>query len=208
MEEENIGSDSDDELDDSFENPNNKRLTQIGRSLSIASSSITSLSSLSKASDSEDEDDDDSSLPMASLTLDSGPEPKFYSEAGESLDRAFEEGHSVQNALLEFKTLVMGYNAGLDRGREEVVKFFMSKCPSTGGAAQILQGSEKVWERWGKMAVGMSTDAANIILDIQVSSLLYKAEGRHSVSRMPSTALGLESTSEPYTTLTLSRRRI
>jgi translation initiation factor eIF-2B subunit epsilon len=63
----------------------------------------------------------------------------------------------------------MGYNAGIDRAREEVVNFLMSKVELEGGAAKVLASAVKVWARWGGLAEGLSPDLSNIALDIQVS---------------------------------------
>lgn len=171
-EEEETPVDSDDEEEDPYEHPRNKRLLQLGRRLSNISDSDVSLSTLSKASSSPDSSPasiaSSASLPdMPSLTLDSGPPPAFYSEASASLARAFEEDHKIENALLELRTLVMGYNAGLDRAREEVVKFFLSCIDVSGGAADILKSTISVWTRWGPLAVGLAPDLTNIALDAQ-----------------------------------------
>lgn len=173
-EEEEPESDSEDEGDDPYEHPRNKRLLQLGRSLSNLSTSTDSLSTLSKASSSPPEspllsDADSDDLPnMPSLSLNAGPPPAFHAEASASLARAYEEGHAIENAMLELRTLVMGYNAGIDRAREEVVNFLMSKVELEGGAAKVLASAVKVWARWGPLAEGLSPDLSNIALDIQV----------------------------------------
>lgn len=171
-EEEEPAEDSDDEGEDPFEHPRNKRLLQLGRSLSNLSTSTVSLSTLSVAS--SDEEDDDMSLgssasgmDLANLNITDGPADAFYTEARSSLARAYAENHSVENASLELKTLVMGYNSGIDRAREEVVNFFMSKISLDGGAAQILADATKIWGRWGAMAANLSRDLSDIALDIQ-----------------------------------------
>ncbi|KAK8844800.1 hypothetical protein IAR55_006650 [Kwoniella newhampshirensis] len=172
-EEEEPPSDSEDEGEDPYEHPKNKKLLQLGRRLSNISSSTVSLSTLSKASSSPDSSPasvaSSSSLPdIPTLSLDTGPPPAFYSEAAASLQRAFEEGHRIENALLELRTLVMGYNAGLDCAREEVVKFFVSKIDvSSGSAAAILKSTMTVWSRWGPLAADLSPNLTNIALDTQ-----------------------------------------
>lgn len=169
-EEEEPAEDSDDEGEDPFEHPRNKRLLQLGRRLSNLSISTVSLSTLSVASSEEDDISVGSSasgIELANLNIDDGPSDAFYSEARYSLERAFAEGHSVENAQLELKTLVMGYNSGIDAAREEVVNFFMSKTSIDGGAAKILGDATKIWARWGKMALNLSRDGSDIALDIQ-----------------------------------------
>lgn len=165
-------SDSDDEGEDPYEHPRNKRLLQLGRTLSRESEGASSVSTLSVASSSEAgspmsmaSSDDLPDLP--SLNLDAGPPEAFFSEAAASLARAYEEEHSVENALLELRTLVMGYNAGVDRAREEVVSFLMSKISLEGGAAKVLADGVRIWSRWGKLAEALSSDPTNIALEIQ-----------------------------------------
>lgn len=74
----------------------------------------------------------------------------------------------MENALLELRTLVMGYNAGIDRAREEVTTFLNSKVDTEGSAAQVLASATSVWIRWGALATGLSPDLTNIVLDAQV----------------------------------------
>jgi len=105
---------------------------------------------------------------MPTLSLETGPPPAFHIEASASLARAFDENHAVENALLELRTLVMGYNAGIDRAREEVTHFLMSRIETERPAAKVLASATKVWSRWGALAAGLSPDLTNIALDVQV----------------------------------------
>ncbi|WVR03095.1 hypothetical protein IAU60_000084 [Kwoniella sp. DSM 27419] len=171
-EEEEPPSDSEDEGDDPYEHPRNKKLLQLGRRLSNLSSSDPSLSTLSKASTSAASSPasvaTSASLPdIPMLSLDSGPPAAFYSEARDSLRRAYEEGHQIENAVIEFRTLVLSYNAGLDRAREEIVKFFLSKVDLTQGAAGILRSTTAVFSRWAPFVQGFSSDLTNVALDAQ-----------------------------------------
>ncbi|TYJ53040.1 hypothetical protein B9479_006317 [Cryptococcus floricola] len=171
-EEEEPASDSEDEDEDLYEHPANKKLLQLGRRLSNLSSAATSLSTLSAASSSAPSSPvsmaSSTSLPdMPSLQLNAGPPPAFYHEAAASLQRAYEEDHKIENALLELRTLVMGYNAGLDRAREEVVKFFVSKVDISGNAASILGAATKVFTRWGPLISNLTSDPTLMIIDAQ-----------------------------------------
>ncbi|WVQ82809.1 hypothetical protein IAT38_004941 [Cryptococcus sp. DSM 104549] len=171
-EEEEPPSDSDDEGEDPYEHPKNKKLLQLGRRLSNLSASAESLSTLSKASSSPDSSpasmaSTDSLPDMPSLNLDAGPPPAFYSEAAASLARAYEEDHKIENAQLELRTLVMGYNAGLDRAREEVIKFFVGKITTTAGPEGNFRSAQSIFARWGPMIAGLSPDLTNIPLDTQ-----------------------------------------
>ncbi|ORY23264.1 nucleotide-diphospho-sugar transferase [Naematelia encephala] len=176
QEEEEPPSDSEDEGEDPFEHPRNKRLLQLGRTLSNLTASSASLSTLSKASSSPPESpmsgaSDDSLPDMPSLILDSGPPAAFYSEASASIARAYEEGHSTENAALEMKTLVMGYNAGIDRAREEIMKFLLGKVDASGKLGDVLTSATKVFSRWGGMVKEFSpSDPTNIALDAQLFS--------------------------------------
>ncbi|BEI83791.1 hypothetical protein CcaverHIS002_0403950 [Cutaneotrichosporon cavernicola] len=166
-EEEESSEDSDDEAEDPFEHASNKRLLQLGRRLSNLSVSDVSVSTLSIASSEEEEDMDELDLGLGDLNLGAGDLKEFKEECKISLQRAYTEGHTVQNASLELKTLVMGFDSGIDPAREQVVTFFMSQMSLEGGLAQILADATKIWARWGGMAVNLSRDGSDIALDIQ-----------------------------------------
>ncbi|WVO15131.1 hypothetical protein L204_102775 [Cryptococcus depauperatus] len=172
-EEEELSSDSDNEGEDTYEHPRNKKLSQLGRRLSNLSSPTTSVSTLSNASSSTPSTPlsiaSSTSLPdMPSLTLDAGPPQVFYREAADSLQRAWEEDHKIENALLELRTLVMGYNAGLDRAREQVINFLLSKVDASGPAASVLASSTKILSRWGGLITNLTgSNPVQIILDAQ-----------------------------------------
>ncbi|WRT63187.1 uncharacterized protein IL334_000090 [Kwoniella shivajii] len=173
-EEEEPPSDSDEEDDDPYEHPKNKQLLQLGRRLSNLSTSTVSLSTLSKASSSAASSplsiaSSASTLPdIAPLSLNQGPREEFYVEARESLVRAYEEDHRVENAALEMRTLVMGENAGQDAARKEIINFFLTKVSLEGGAPQILKSTTSVFERWGGLVRSFSTtDYTLIALDVQ-----------------------------------------
>nr|XP_018266114.1 translation initiation factor eIF-2B subunit epsilon [Kwoniella dejecticola CBS 10117]OBR88272.1 translation initiation factor eIF-2B subunit epsilon [Kwoniella dejecticola CBS 10117] len=175
-EEEEPPSDSEDEGEDPYEHPKNKQLLQLGRRLSNLSTSTVSLSTLSKASSSEASSplsvaSSASTLPdIAPLNLGSGPREEFYIEARESLARAYEEDHKVENAALEMRTLVMGENAGQDAARSEILNFFLSKIPisSSTVAGEILKETTRIFERWGGLVRSFSTtDYTLIAIDTQ-----------------------------------------
>ena len=170
-EEEQPDYDSEDEEEDPYEHPRNKVLLQLGRSLSNISQSSDSASTLSIASSSTASTPlsiaSSASLPdLPSLSLDVVP-PAFFTEAAASLERAYEEDHSVENALLELRTLVMGYNAGIDRAREEVSRFLMGKIDFKGNAPAVLKSATSIWSRWGEMTTALSSEPTNIALDAQ-----------------------------------------
>lgn len=171
-EEEEQDSDSEDEGDDPYEHPRNKQLTQLGRSLTNLDEdddarSCSTLSAASSVSSSPATDaTEDGLLELSVLDL-NAVDPRFHTEAQASIARAYEEDHSVDNARLEYRTLIMAYNAPLDTSRAEVSKFLMSQLDISGGAAAVLQSATKIWERWGELATSLSSDNANIALDVQ-----------------------------------------
>ncbi|EIW73036.1 hypothetical protein TREMEDRAFT_42152 [Tremella mesenterica DSM 1558] len=178
QEEEEADEDSDDDGEDPYEHPKNKRLLQLGRSLSNFSTSEDSISTLSKASSPSQSPlsmaSSLSGLDLPSLHLDDGPPEAFFTEARASLARAYEEEHSVENARLELRTLVMGYNAGVDRARVEVINFLLSKIDIKGGAMATLQSATKIWDRWGKVLEGLTPDPTNVILDMQAHCINHE----------------------------------
>jgi len=119
----------------------------------------------------------DADLPDVSALNLNALDPRFHSEAAASLARAYEEDHSVDNARLEFRTLIMAYNAPLDDSRAAVSKFLMSQVDVSGPAGKILQSATAVWKRWGELATSLSNDNSNLALDAQtycVSNEAYK----------------------------------
>ncbi|QRW00751.1 translation initiation factor eIF-2B epsilon subunit [Ceratobasidium sp. AG-Ba] len=73
-----------------------------------------------------------------------GAPSEFESECTQSLARAFEEGHTVDNAAIELKTLRMASNVPVSRVRE-VVGAFMIDRVGGGGRAEL----KKIFARWG-----------------------------------------------------------
>ncbi|THU86422.1 nucleotide-diphospho-sugar transferase [Dendrothele bispora CBS 962.96] len=119
-------------------------------------------------SDSSDEDSDSdanfTTLPTSSatsLTLenstivaasDAVAESEFRAEVEQSLERAFAEGHSVDNAAVELKTLRMASNVPLSRVRESVVSAIVEKIQIVeGGGVPQRQEIAKVINRWGPL---------------------------------------------------------
>ncbi|KAI9065143.1 nucleotide-diphospho-sugar transferase [Trametes sanguinea] len=79
-------------------------------------------------------------------------ETEFRSEVAQSLERAFAEGHSVENAAVELKTLRMASNVPLRRVREAVVGAIVDRVPLVPGdpAAQRAEIAAFV-RRWGPL---------------------------------------------------------
>lgn len=103
-----------------------------------------SISSIGSESDSESEEED------------------FEDEARASLERALEEGHSIEDAALELKTLRMASNVSLEEVREVVVEVLMSKSTELKEVLAIMT-------RWAGLIALVSEDEADAICQIQVS---------------------------------------
>ena len=90
----------------------------------------------------------DTSLP---LKIDEA-ETEFRSEVTQSLERAFSEGHSIDNAAVELKTLRMASNVSLSRVREAVISAIVERIPIVdGGGAPQRQEISKMINRWGEL---------------------------------------------------------
>ncbi|KAF8742368.1 hypothetical protein AX14_004922 [Amanita brunnescens Koide BX004] len=149
-----------DEDEESPENEKNLRFMRIGNAsdieLSDADSSTSESSSESLESDSEYDGQgresltapSDTSLPLKSDEA----ETEFRSEVTQSLERAFAEGHSIDNAAVELKTLRMASNVSLSLVREAVISAIVDKIPIIdGGGAPQRQEIANVIERWGEL---------------------------------------------------------
>ena len=144
----------------------------------------TDESSAPSESDSEDNLDEppSSASSAASISTPTTPikgiskeELEFKVEVTQSLERAFEEGHSVDNAAVELKTLRMASNVPLIRVREVIVAALVGRIrvvdPEEGPAKQKAE-VEKVVERWGELVNKIGgVDGVETISILQVSAL-------------------------------------
>ncbi|KAN0063957.1 translation initiation factor eIF-2B epsilon subunit, GEF [Thecaphora frezii] len=146
------------------------------------SDSLSDVSSIDVAgfsSSDEDDDGDDGSRSSASdtdsddgedlvgsglLTLSAGTTTaekaaaaerlaEFKTEAQASLERAFEEGHTVDNAAIELKTLRMASNVPLTEVRITVIPFVLSKCD-----ADKPKETVETLDRWGGLIQSVAAD--------------------------------------------------
>ncbi len=110
--------------------------------------------------DTDSQDDDgrslsalsDTSGPSATPTFPDNSEKEFRVEVEQSLERAFAEGHSVDNAAVELKTLRMASNVPLVRVREAVIAAIVEKIPLVdSGAVQQKKEIASVIGRWGAL---------------------------------------------------------
>ncbi|EIN07464.1 nucleotide-diphospho-sugar transferase [Punctularia strigosozonata HHB-11173 SS5] len=113
----------------------------LARSRSRASSQ-TSLTSLTAPS---------TALSSLSLDPEHAAEAEFHREVKASLDRAFAEGHSVDNAAVELKTLRMASNVDIAKVREAVIKQIVEHIKVVDDAAAQRKEISSVVGRWGEL---------------------------------------------------------
>lgn len=87
----------------------------------------------------------------APLGLDNAADAEFLLEVRASLDRAFAEGHSVDNAAVELKTLRMASNVELGRVREAVIRQIVEAVRIVEDAAGQRTEIARVVGRWGAL---------------------------------------------------------
>ena len=93
-----------------------------------------------------------SDISIAPVNLGLMADAEFRTEVTQSLERAFVEGHSVENAAVELKTLRMASNVPLIRVKEAVVAAIVEKIPMVeGDAASQRKEIYRVIGRWGEL---------------------------------------------------------
>jgi translation initiation factor eIF-2B subunit epsilon len=98
-------------------------------------------------------------------------ESEFRNEVQQSLERAFTEGHSVDNAAVELKTLRMASNVPLTLVREAVVAAIVEhiRLVEGGGSAQRKEIASVI-NRWGPLIDRIGgVDAVETISALQVT---------------------------------------
>ncbi|KAG1756540.1 nucleotide-diphospho-sugar transferase [Suillus paluster] len=158
--------DEDEDIDE-LEHPDNQRLMRIGDNASdLVLSDPGSVTESESESESDSDDDDErfggsnpasstTSLPLSTPSnlvaqADSAMISEFQQEVKQSLDRAFAEGHSVDNAAVELKTLRMASNVPLRLVREAVIAAVVSRIKITvGGAIPQRKEITSMIARWG-----------------------------------------------------------
>jgi len=127
--------------------------------------SVTSDEEGSEETDDDDDDDESASqnasvtssitsapsVPNATTAVVSADDHEFQTEVRLSLDRAFYEGHSLENASVELKTLRMASNVPLRRVREGVVAGIVERIPLIEGAVPQRAEIKKWVDRWGDL---------------------------------------------------------
>ncbi|KAA1474914.1 nucleotide-diphospho-sugar transferase [Dentipellis sp. KUC8613] len=154
-----------DEAHDEVETFNNLRLMRIGDDYSDLE--LSDPGSITSSEDEDSSDDDDSLLhahPSSSNTslgataaaaaLSAGEhaaESEFKNEVRLSLERAFTEEHSLDNASVELKTLRMASNVPLRRVREAVVSGIVERMEIVDGVAPQRAEIKRWIDRWGEL---------------------------------------------------------
>ncbi|KAI0040490.1 nucleotide-diphospho-sugar transferase [Auriscalpium vulgare] len=156
------------EDEDELENFNNARLMRLGKFRDdFADLDLSDPGSVTSSSgDSDESSDDDSviqnfspsssttSLPFAAAAISAGEhakESEFRSEVRQSLERAFAEGHALDNAAVELKTLRMASNVPLARVREAVVERVVESIALVDGAGPQRVEIKRWVDRWGPL---------------------------------------------------------
>ncbi|KAG7092347.1 hypothetical protein E1B28_008707 [Marasmius oreades] len=175
------GSEHDEADEDGVDNIKNQRFMRIGDDAADLDVSDAG----SESGDEESESDDDESdlhlgnLPTSSSTsLETGgvissdlkAENELRHEVNQSLERAFTEGHSLENAAVELKTLRMASNVPITRVREAVISAIVEKISIIeGGGVPQRREIAGVVSRWGPLIGKIGGfDAVETISELQI----------------------------------------
>ncbi|KAJ7156068.1 nucleotide-diphospho-sugar transferase [Mycena crocata] len=146
-----------------YRNDRVRRLGDEGSDLELSDEGSESSDEESESSSGYDSSDEfhlpttDTGTPLATPSLDvmlpagTMQESEFRIEVAQSLERAFAEGHSVDNAAVELKTLRMASNVPLSRVREAVVSAIVEDIRIVEGALPQRKEISRVIGRWGEL---------------------------------------------------------
>lgn len=137
----------------------------------VLTSSSSSLSSLASVASLESR----SSISVAGVSGigQVGSTGDFLTEAVHSLDRAFVEGVTVDNALLELKTLRMASNVPQSRLRSTVVSYL---CTKASEGDKTSAEAVKVVKRWAGLIAGLVGEDELAMADTLVALQRHCAE--------------------------------
>lgn len=111
---------------------------------------------------------------IPSMSLNPTASGDFHVEVRLSLERAVDEGHKAQDALLELTTLMLSSNvsvSGPGGGKEEVISFLMELVDVDSGAKAAKESATKVWTRWGPLVQGIGVKPVDTVLEVQVRTV-------------------------------------
>jgi len=163
-----------------YRNQRVRRLGDDGSDLELSDEGSESSDEESDESSEYDSDNesrlsaDTGTSPLATPSLDLTPsgqmqESEFRIEVAQSLERAFAEGHSVDNAAVELKTLRMASNVPLSRVREAVVAAIVEDIKIVDGALPQRKEISRVVGRWGELINKIGgVDAIETVSALQV----------------------------------------
>ncbi|KAJ6455673.1 nucleotide-diphospho-sugar transferase, partial [Mycena sanguinolenta] len=164
-----------------YKNQRARRLGDEGSDVGVSDEGSDSSDAESDESSDDDSDNDfymgDTGIsPLATPSLmPSGQmqEKEFRIEVEQSLERAFAEGHSVDNAAVELKTLRMASNVPLSRVREAVVAAIVEAVKIVDGAVAQRKEISRVVGRWGELINKIGgVDAVETVSALQVRTRL------------------------------------
>ncbi|KAL1692373.1 nucleotide-diphospho-sugar transferase [Schizophyllum commune] len=157
VEEEEQKSDMEEDDEYDVENPKNQRFMRLADDCWDLDVSDQGSESADDSDSSSSDDESTFSVPMnASQTslpvVEKAAEHEFQKEVRQSLERAFAENHSVDNAAVELKTLRMASNVPLLRVRESVVAAIVERIPIVAGdPVGQRRAIHQMIGRWGDL---------------------------------------------------------
>ncbi|KAG9028771.1 hypothetical protein FRB95_006098 [Tulasnella sp. JGI-2019a] len=111
----------------------------------------------------------------------------FTSECRQSLERAYEEDHTIENASIELKTLRMATNVPSAWMADCIVTFLISKIALADAPAMQKANVKTVISRWGPLLTSIGwTDAVETILMLQKACALSPAHQKVFVTVLAS----------------------
>lgn len=191
--EEAAATEDQDSDDEDAEDPRNLRISALhlqgghGDGYESSTSSISALSDISSSSSgsgrgSDDEDgsmsdgSDDSAPPaiagIKALDTSEGSEQMaFQRECVHTLERSFDEGHTVENTLIELKTLRMASNVSLKKIIEVLMPFLVGRLELDEAASNkvVSDKVDNLISRWGALLDGLTSGQENGMVDVLLS---------------------------------------
>ncbi|EJU05368.1 nucleotide-diphospho-sugar transferase [Dacryopinax primogenitus] len=106
--------------------------------------------------------------PIPDFTLGPRSSANFRSECISSLERALAEGHTVDDAAIELKTLRMASNVTMTEVREVVVEFVVGLVKGDPGSAVQKNNITPVVERWAGLIINLvASERVEVLLLLQ-----------------------------------------
>ena len=142
-------------------------------------------------SDSDSEENDTPSLQAGRRSSASGhsdvnANEEFYSEAEESLARAFLENHSVENATIELKTLRMATNVTFHEVREAIVSALMNIVVTTPTKVRAT------FAKWGELLLKFTEDEDAEMDILFITQRLFVKKVREGIAERKGFVIGLQ----------------